>query len=51
MDNVLVSNHVAGASLDAHRKTGVSAVKNVLDVLDGNRPASPNLVNAEVFDR
>ena len=51
MENVIVTNHVAGSSRDALRNMGVDAVQNILQVLRGNPPDSSSIINPQVFDR
>jgi len=51
MENVIVTNHVAGSSRDALRNMGVDAVQNILQVLRGNPPDSSSIINPQGFDR
>jgi D-3-phosphoglycerate dehydrogenase len=43
MDNVVLTNHIAGISVRSFRNMGVGAVENVLTVLDGKTP-DPSVV-------
>ncbi|MGE0221806.1 MAG: hydroxyacid dehydrogenase [Acetobacteraceae bacterium] len=46
-DNVLVSPHTAGGTVEARENMSRFAAEQVLDILDGKRP--PRLVNPEVW--
>jgi phosphoglycerate dehydrogenase-like enzyme len=48
-DNLIITPHVAGVSIEARRELSLSAATQVLQVLRGERP--PNLVNPEVWDK
>lgn len=49
MGNVILTPHIASATLEARNKMGEQAVSAVLDTLSGTKPA--NLVNPEVWDK
>ncbi len=46
-DNVLISPHIAGSTIEARENMGRIAGEQVLDILDGKRP--PRLINPEVW--
>lgn len=46
-DNVIVSPHVAGSTIEARENMGRIAAEQVLDILDGKQP--PRLINPEVW--
>ena len=46
-DNVLISPHTAGATVELRENMARIAAEQVLDILDGKRP--PRLVNPEVW--
>ena len=46
-DNVLVSPHTAGGTIEARENMSRFAAEQVLDILDGKRP--PRLINPEVW--
>ena len=46
-DNVMVSPHVAGHTVEARENMGRIAAEQVLDILDGKKP--PRLINPEVW--
>jgi D-3-phosphoglycerate dehydrogenase len=46
-DNVLVSPHTAGATVESRENMARIAAEQVLDILDGKRP--PRLINREVW--
>jgi len=46
-DNVLVSPHTAGVTVEARENMGQFASEQTLDILDGKRP--PRLINPEVW--
>jgi D-3-phosphoglycerate dehydrogenase len=46
-DNVLVSPHTAGATVESRENMARIAAEQVLDILDGKRP--PRLINPEVW--
>ena len=46
-DNVLVSPHTAGATIESRENMSRFAAEQVLDILDGKRP--PRLINPEVW--
>jgi phosphoglycerate dehydrogenase-like enzyme len=48
LDNLLLSPHVAGLTVEARRELALSAATQILQVLRGERP--PNLVNPEVWE-
>ncbi len=48
LDNVVLSNHVAGISTSSYRNMGLGAAQNVLTVLEGGRPDPSALLNPEV---
>lgn len=48
LDNVVVAPHIASSSIDTRREMCRMAARNVLAVLEGNRP--PNLVNPATWD-
>ncbi len=48
LPNVITAPHMAGVTLESLDRMGVTAVQNVLSVLDG-RTASENVVNKEVL--
>lgn len=48
LENVVVTPHIASASIDTRTKMAVMAAKNLVSVLQGKEP--PNLVNPEVLD-
>ncbi|HST71539.1 MAG TPA: phosphoglycerate dehydrogenase [Kocuria rosea] len=41
MDNVLVTSHLAGQTVEARARAGLAAAHAVIDVLDGREPAHP----------
>jgi len=49
LDNLILSPHVAGLTVEARRLLALSAAGQILQVLGGERP--PNLVNPEVWER
>lgn len=49
LENVIVTPHLAGLSLETNRRLSMSAAEQVLQVLGGDRP--PRLVNPDVWDR
>ena len=49
LDNLILSPHVAGLTVEAMRDLAVSAATQILQVLRGERP--PHLVNPEVWAR
>ena len=49
LDNVVVTPHVGGSSIEAARRTALQVADQVIDVLGGRRP--PHLVVPEVWDR
>jgi glyoxylate reductase len=48
LENVVVTPHIASASIDTRTKMAVMAATNLVSVLQGKEP--PNLVNPEVLD-
>jgi len=46
-DNVMVSPHVAGSTIEARENMGRIAAEQVLEILDGRKP--PRLINPEVW--
>ncbi len=46
-DNVLVSPHTAGGTVEARESMSRFAAEQVLEILDGRKP--PRLVNPEVW--
>jgi D-isomer specific 2-hydroxyacid dehydrogenase, NAD binding domain len=46
-DNVIVSPHVAGSTIEARETMGRIAAEQVLGILDGKKP--PRLINPEVW--
>jgi D-3-phosphoglycerate dehydrogenase / 2-oxoglutarate reductase len=46
-DNVIVSPHVAGSTIEARENMGRIAAEQVLEILDGTKP--PRLINPEVW--
>jgi D-3-phosphoglycerate dehydrogenase len=46
-DNVMVSPHIAGSTIEARENMGRIAAEQVLDILDGKKP--PRLINPEVW--
>jgi D-3-phosphoglycerate dehydrogenase len=50
LPNVVVTPHAAGGTREAGDRGGVSTVRNLLSVLDG-QPNRDNVVNTEVLDR
>ncbi|MFL5281618.1 MAG: hydroxyacid dehydrogenase [Rhodopila sp.] len=46
-DNVMVSPHVAGSTIEARESMGRIAAEQVLEILDGKKP--PRLINPEVW--
>jgi D-3-phosphoglycerate dehydrogenase / 2-oxoglutarate reductase len=46
-DNVLVSPHIAGSTIEARENMGRIAAEQALEILDGKRP--PRLINPEVW--
>jgi D-3-phosphoglycerate dehydrogenase len=46
-DNVLISPHTAGATVESRENMARIAAEQVLDILDGKRP--PRLINPEVW--
>ena len=49
LDNLILTPHVAGLTVEAARALAVSAATQILQALRGERP--PHLVNPEVWDR
>jgi glyoxylate reductase len=49
MENVIITPHIASATLEAREKMCELAVNGILDVLSGTQP--PNIVNPEVWER
>ncbi len=48
-DNLILTPHVAGLTLEAREQLALSAANQILQVLRGERP--PHLVNPEVWER
>ena len=46
-DNVMVSPHIAGSTIEARENMGRIAAEQALDILDGKKP--PRLINPEVW--
>ena len=46
-DNVIVSPHVAGSTIEARENMGRIAAEQALGILDGKKP--PRLINPEVW--
>lgn len=46
-DNVMVSPHIAGSTVEARENMGRIAAEQTLDILDGKKP--PRLINPEVW--
>jgi len=46
-DNVLISPHTAGATVESRENMARIAAEQVLDILDGKKP--PRLINPEVW--
>jgi len=46
-DNVLVSPHTAGATVESRDNMARFAAEQLIDILDGKRP--PRLINPEVW--
>lgn len=46
-DNVVVSPHIAGSTIEARENMGRIAAEQALDILDGKKP--PRLINPEVW--
>jgi D-3-phosphoglycerate dehydrogenase len=46
-DNVIVSPHVAGSTIEARENMGRIAAEQALEILDGKKP--PRLINPEVW--
>ena len=51
MDNVMLTPHVAGHSVQAKQDMMDTAVRNITDVLSGRWPLAENIVNPEVRPR
>ncbi len=51
LDNVVLTNHVGGISPTSYRNMGVSAVQNVLAVLEGGRVDASAVLNPEVLEQ
>ena len=49
LDNLILTPHVAGITVEAKRELALSAARQILQVLRGERP--PHLVNPQVWDR
>lgn len=49
LDNLIVTPHVAGLTIEARRDLALSAAAQILQVLRGERP--PHLVNPEAWER
>lgn len=49
LDNLILSPHVAGLTVEARRELAVSAATQILQVLRGERP--PHLLNPKVWER
>lgn len=49
LENVVLTPHIASASLETRRKMSMMAVENAVAALEGRRP--PNLLNPEAWDR
>lgn len=41
LDNVIVTSHLAGQTVEARRRAGLTAAQDVIDVLAGREPAHP----------
>ena len=50
MKNATITPHAGGSTIKARTKMISTAMKNVVDVLEGRRPDMENLVNPEVFE-
>ena len=46
-DNVMVSPHIAGSTIEARENMGRIAAEQALEILDGGKP--PRLINPEVW--
>ncbi len=51
MDNVILTPHLAGHSVQAKEDMMTTAVQNIVDVLAGRWPSSENIVNPQVTPR
>jgi D-3-phosphoglycerate dehydrogenase len=51
MDNVIVTNHIGGVSINSFRNMGIDAVNNILTILKGKMPDLATLVNPEVLNK
>jgi D-3-phosphoglycerate dehydrogenase len=51
LDNVVLTSHQAGYSLESMRASGMIAAQNVVRVLQGDRPDPVCVVNPEVYEK
>lgn len=51
LDNVVLTSHIAGYSIESTRASGMMAAQNVVTVLQGNRPEPACVVNPEVYEK
>ncbi|NHJ49854.1 MAG: D-glycerate dehydrogenase [Asgard group archaeon] len=49
LDNVIITAHIASASIETRTKMGMIAVENLLSVLKNKKP--PNCVNPEIYQK
>ncbi len=49
MENVVLSNHIGGVTVESMRNMGVTAARNVLSVLEGGEIDRANVLNPEVL--
>ena len=49
MENIVLTPHIASATLEAREKMGEQAINAILDVFQGEKPE--NMVNEEVWDK
>jgi lactate dehydrogenase-like 2-hydroxyacid dehydrogenase len=49
LENVVLTPHIASASVDTRRKMSMMAAENAVAAIEGRRP--PNLLNPEVWDQ
>ncbi|MCI0527549.1 MAG: phosphoglycerate dehydrogenase, partial [Nitrospira sp.] len=50
LDNVVLTSHIAGYSIESTRASGMMAAQNVVTVLQGGKPELASVVNPEVYE-
>jgi len=51
LNNVIVSNHIGGLSVNSFRNMGISAFENIFTILEGRIPDAACIVNPEVINK